>query len=97
MSGERSFDFVSIPIPVDSRVRRFMARVGTSFGDSEGAVQRGWEGVLVSLREVLPTITMLHLDTLIWEIGTRPPAEILVYFEDLGLPELGQKVVRLLE
>ncbi len=97
MSGERSFDFASIPIPVDSRVRRFMARVGTSFGNSEGAVQRGWERVLVSLREVLPTITMLHLDTLIWEIGTRPPEKILVYFEDLGLPELGEKVVRLLE
>ncbi len=97
MSGERSFDFASIPIPVDSRVRRFMERVGISFGTSEGAIQRGWERVLDSLREVPPTITMLHLDTLIWEIGTRPPEEILTYFEDLGLPELGQKVVQLLE
>ncbi len=49
------------------------------------------------MREVLPTITMLHLDTLIWEIGTRPPEEISAYFEDLDLPELGRKVVLVLE
>ncbi len=97
MSGERSFDFASVPIPVDSRVRRFMERVGISFGNSEGAVQRGWEQVLASLREVMPRFTMLHLDTLIWEIGTRPLDEILIYFENLGLPELGGKVTLLLE
>lgn len=74
MSGKTDFSFERIPIPVDYRVRTFTERLGLGVKD-DNDVREFWNKVLEELRKEVP-INMIHLDSLIWQIGTLSKYEI---------------------
>lgn len=91
MAGESNFRFEQIPIPVDYRVRIFTKRLGVN-AETDDEVRRFWNNVLEMLRKDVP-INMIHLDSLIWQIGTMSNKEIIEYFKKFGLESVGEKLV----
>ncbi|MCD6231914.1 N-glycosylase/DNA lyase [Candidatus Aerophobetes bacterium] len=96
MAGEYNFDFTKIPIPVDSRVARFTERVGILFSSDAKAIRQLWSEILTSLRECYPSLTMIHLDSLVWQIASLEDAGIKSYFEGLGIHKVGNELMKLL-
>jgi len=94
MAGESNFRFEQIPIPVDYRVRIFTKRLGVNV-ETDDEVRRFWNNVLEVLRKDVP-INMIHLDSLIWQIGTMSDKEIIEYFGKFGLESVGKKIVEVL-
>jgi len=95
MLKKYDFEFERVPIPVDLRVRTLTQRLGISGDDS--TVRFFWKSVLEALKERNPEITMIHLDSLVWQIGTADEKEIIDYFSDLECPEIGKKLVKMLK
>jgi len=93
MTGESNFSFEKIPIPVDYRVKEFTKRLGVSIDDEE--VRRFWSQVLEGIRSRVE-INMIHLDSLIWQIGVLSKTEIVDYFAKLGLREVGEKIAEVM-
>ncbi len=92
MVGESNFRFESIPIPVDYRVREFTRRLGVAVRDDKD-VRTFWNGVLKELKRERPEVNMIHLDSLVWQIGVLSKYEIMEYFAKLGLREIGERIV----
>ena len=97
MKGEYNFDFTKIPIPVDSRVVRFTQRVGILSSQDAEAVRHIWSDILTSLKNYHPHLTMIHLDSLVWQVASLGDAGIKSYFEKLGIPEVGGNLIKLSE
>jgi len=95
MAGESDFRFERIPIPVDYRVREFTRRLGIEVRDDKD-VRVFWGKVLEELKEEGLRINMIHLDSLIWQIGVLSKFEILDYFGKLGLKDVGEKIVEVI-
>ena len=69
MHGIKDFEF-NIPIPVDSRIKKLTFKLGLIAKDaSDKEIQHLWQGVSERLREKYPFLTMLHLDSLLWQIA----------------------------
>lgn len=94
MAGKTDFSFENIPIPVDYRVREFTKRLGVTVRDDED-VREFWNEVLKELRKSRPEVNMIHLDSLVWQIGVLSKPEIVSYFENLGLREVGERIAEL--
>lgn len=94
MAGETNFDFERIPILVDYRVREFTKRLGVGVRDDED-VRKFWNSVLGEIKKSVD-INMIHLDSLIWQIGVLSGEEIVEYFARLGLKDLGGRIVEVL-
>lgn len=95
MVGVSNFRFEKIPIPVDYRVREFTKRLGIAAMDDED-VRAFWNGVLEELKREKPEVNMIHLDSLIWQIGVLSKAEIVGYFAKLGLRGVGERIVEVI-
>ena len=95
ISGEYDFAFHDIPIPVDSRITKFTKKLGIGTGENTRKIQEFWEGVLSLLHSSLPSITMIHLDSLLWQIAHYDTEELLDYFEQSGIPEAGRRLILL--
>lgn len=95
IAGESRFSFERIPIPVDYRVREFTRRLGVEVRDDED-IRRFWNSVLEDVKKSVE-INMIHLDSLIWQIGVLSKPEIVNYFAKLGLQGLGERIVEVLE
>ena len=91
MAGVVDFDFEDIPIPVDFRVREFTRKIGVKVSNDED-IRSFWRSVLGDLKKMGIKINMIHLDSLIWQIGTLSRHEVREYFRRLGLSEIGEKV-----
>jgi DNA-(apurinic or apyrimidinic site) lyase len=96
MAKESGFDFSRIPIPVDSRIEVLTTRVGYAEDKSPKGIQTFWSGVLSELKEQTPDLSMIHLDSLCWQIGRLSNAELGAYFKQLELAEVGEKIVELI-
>jgi len=91
MSGIQHINSLEkMPIPVDSRIRKFTEKIGVNF-QNDKEVQRFWSEILNEVRRNVQ-IDMIHLDSLLWQIGNLRRTEIVEYFEKLGLREIGEKV-----
>jgi DNA-(apurinic or apyrimidinic site) lyase len=90
IAGQSNFSFERIPIPVDHRVKTFTARIGVAVRDDED-VRTFWSRVLEGLRRNLP-INMIHLDSLVWQIGTLNRPAIVNYFAKFDLKNVGEKL-----
>lgn len=86
MVGEDSFDFSAVPVPVDSRIRSVSARLGLGSSDEESERNR-WQAALAQIRAARPEVTMVHLDSILWQIGTLPPADMARHLRALGATE----------
>lgn len=91
MADESEFSFESIPIPVDYRVREFTKRLGIN-AENDEEIRTFWNEVLLKLRKIKPKVNMIHLDSLVWQIGVFGKPEIVDYFTKLGLKEAGEKI-----
>ncbi len=79
---ETGFDFGAIPVPVDSRVRTLSSRLGVPTGNDDEERAR-WKTALDKLRSSNPDLTMVHLDSILWQIGTLPKREIKAHLGTL--------------
>jgi len=97
MTGEYDFDFLAIPIPVDSRVRKFTQKTGISLGETDREVREAWHEILSLLREHNPSLTMIHLDSLIWQIASMDDNQLQRYFENLNILGVGYRLSTFLQ
>jgi DNA-(apurinic or apyrimidinic site) lyase len=97
MAGEHDFYFADIPIPVDSRVCKFTERLGLKFGENTRKIQEFWQGVLSILRQPLPNINMIHLDSLIWQIAHQDNDGLRDYFAEMGIGDTARRLAYLLQ
>lgn len=94
LTGHTDFDFSGIPIPVDVRVKRLTAKlVGRDLKDEE--VRRFWDEALKEIRKTQPGVNMIHLDSLVWQIGQRDLcSELIPYlFLEVPSPPSGQRAL----
>jgi len=91
MVGKTKLDFSAIPIPVDSRIRSVSERLGLP-GASEATERERWHEALDRMRESHPEITMVHLDSLLWQIGTLSPEEMEGHLRKLGAGNLASRI-----
>ncbi|MFN4227841.1 MAG: N-glycosylase/DNA lyase [Candidatus Ratteibacteria bacterium] len=96
IAKEYEFDFSPIPIPIDSRVRKFTNLLGVEIASDED-VRKFWKDILLNLKKENPNITMVHLDSLIWQISPMGKCELQVYFKDLGISEIGEDLLTILK
>jgi DNA-(apurinic or apyrimidinic site) lyase len=95
ISGEYDFAFQEIPIPVDSRITKFTKKLGVGIEENTRKIQGFWQGVLSLLHPSLPSISMIHLDSLIWQIAHHDTDELFEYFRQLGIPRIGRSFIHL--
>lgn len=67
MEHKVNFHFEEIPVPVDSRVRKITAELGGPT-QPDRMVQQYWHQVIEKIRQKDPTITMIHLDSFLWQV-----------------------------
>lgn len=94
MVGETRFDFGAIPVPVDSRIRSVSARLGLPRTD-EATERKRWHKTLDRIREAHLEITMVHLDSLLWQIGTLSQQEMEAHLVTLGAGGLAPRITAL--
>jgi len=91
MVDETRFDFSAIPVPVDSRIRSVSDRL--SLPSAHEATERErWRGALDRIQQSHPEITMVHLDSLLWQIGTLSPQAMEVHLRKLGAGSLASRI-----
>jgi len=98
--GEHDFDFSKIPIPVDSRVSNITFKLlGYEPKDKskDDEIRIFWGSVLLNIQKVNPQITMIHLDSLVWQIGKRDCDGIRAYFRRFSVPAIGEEFCKRLE
>ncbi len=96
MAGKNDFDYNKIPIPVDSRIIKFTNNIGLYSGEEEKEIQKIWSNILNNLRKVIPGITMIHIDSLVWQVASINEKELNSYFENLNALEAGKKLANLI-
>jgi len=92
MSDEYKFDFGHIPIPVDFRVRKFTQEAGLCDECTDEEIRAVWRDILSLLRKHYPDITMIQLDSLVWQIATLNPSQLREYFRKLNIPDVFEKL-----
>jgi DNA-(apurinic or apyrimidinic site) lyase len=96
MYREYGFDFSRIPIPVDSRIEALTQEVASKEFKGRQDIQDFWSEILWELKKELPRLSMIHLESLCWQIGTLSYSEMRAYFERLGLREIGENIIRII-
>jgi len=102
-ADECVFDLKGIPIPVDSRVSEFTEKLtgNTCNKNNNDFCIEFWNDVLNELQKTRKNITIFHLDSLIWQISPlikeERKEERIKYFEDLKIPDIGEKLWNLLQ
>jgi len=97
MVGETSFDYGAIPVPVDSRIRNVSERLGLPEA-SETTEHGRWRKALEQIQESHPEITMVHLDSFLWQIGgTSTSEEMEKHLRKLGAGNLASRISGLLQ
>ena len=94
MVDETRFHFGSIPVPVDSRIRTVSERLGLPNG-TEATERKRWQRVLDRIQKSNPKVTMVHLDSLLWQIGTLSPQQMQVHLMTLGAGALAPRMAGL--
>jgi len=92
-ADECVFDLKGIPIPVDSRVSKFTEKLTGNKNYIDF-----WNDILNELQKTRKNITIFHLDSLIWQISPlieekqeEKRIKFSKYFEDLKIPDIGEK------
>lgn len=73
-----------LAVPVDSRVRALTQRIGLLGVDpSDEEVRACWAAILRGLQRVVPDLTMVELDSLLWQGARfRSPSEVAQWLAD---------------
>jgi len=92
LSGLTHFDYENIPIPVDSRIINFSKKLGLCSNYDPVKIRKVWQEILYSITTINPSVTMLHLDSLIWQIAMIDETNLLAYFDRLEIKHIGQEL-----
>jgi N-glycosylase/DNA lyase len=92
MAGETKFAASELPIPVDSRMIFFAERLRLCADNTPATIWQVWKTVLDQLRQKMPDMTMIHLDSLIWQIALLNSEEIVCYFAHLRQETVGKEL-----
>jgi DNA-(apurinic or apyrimidinic site) lyase len=95
MAGEIRFDFGPLPIPADSRLRKLTRRLRFATVGQD-ATRKLWSEILGLIQATQPHLTMIHLDSLLWQVAPLAGTDLRSYFDDLGLHGTGAALARLL-
>jgi N-glycosylase/DNA lyase len=68
------------PLPLDPRVRSWTPRLAAD------DLREFWRGVLNRVRSSLPEVTLLHLDSLLWQLARVSSAARAGYLASMGVP-----------
>jgi len=95
--GETGFDFGTIPIPVDSRISELSRRLGLI--SSGGEMERNrWSQVLDNIRGSNPEVTMIHLDSILWQISILSEQQIVTHLLNLGTKiDLAESIAKVID
>ena len=102
-ADECVFDLKGIPISVDSRIKKFTEKLTGNTGNKNNNdfYIDFWNDVLNELQKTRKNITIFHLDSLIWQISSlieeKQEEKRIKYFEDLKIPDIGEKLWNLLQ
>jgi DNA-(apurinic or apyrimidinic site) lyase len=91
IAGESGFDCSRLPMPGDSRLRRLTKRLGFNLKGQQ-ALRSFWGEVLATVQQGRKQVSMIHLDSLLWQIAPLQEAELKEYFADLGSLEVGHSL-----
>ncbi len=94
MHGLYDFYFDDI-IPVDSRVKAFSQAIGLDISKDQYIIDF-FKDFIKSLKQRLPFMNMIYLDSLIWQIAKLSKDEISLYFENIGIKHLGGKLISII-
>ena len=96
MAGEYGFPSEVLAIPVDLRVRRLTEALGAPIA-SDDAVRAYWDAVLAGVRESNPRVTMIHLDSFVWQVAddVGEPA-VRAYCRKMGMGWAGDRIAVLI-
>jgi DNA-(apurinic or apyrimidinic site) lyase len=94
IAGEEGFDFNPIPIPADSRLRKLTKRLKIPV-DGQEAMRKWWREILTLLQKNHRQLSMIHLDSLLWQISPLEGSRLLDYFAELGVPHVGSELQKL--
>ncbi len=96
MAGEYNFPSQTLAIPVDLRVRRLTEALGGSTG-SDDSVRAYWDAVLTGVRATKPHVTMIHLDSFVWQVADDVGEHaIRVYCREMEIGEAGNAIAALI-
>jgi len=96
MAGEYNFPSEMLPIPVDLRVRRLTEALGSPI-DSDDMVRAYWDAVLAGIRVANPHVTMIHLDSFVWQVAeTMDQHAVRAYCRDIEMSDAGERIVSLI-
>ena len=96
MAGEYGFPSEVLAIPVDLRVRRLTEALGAPTG-SDDAVRAYWDAVLAGVRESNPRVTMIHLDSFVWQVADDVgELAVRAYCREMEMGEAGEQIATLI-
>ena len=88
-----------LAVPLDSRVRDLTQRMGLLGADcSDNEVRACWAAVVAGLRDLAPSVTMVELDSLLWQGAKwRAPEEVARWLVDEHAiaPDIADRISRL--
>ena len=96
MAGENHFDAHLLPLPGGSRLRRLTRKLSFDCA-AQQALREFWNEIFAFVRKPHGELSMIHLDSLLWQIALLDRVELVAYFDDLGVRPAGARLVELLE
>jgi len=92
MVKEYGLDFSQIPIPVDSRAVKFTRRTRIYLDETDEKIRVVWNEILSLLQSKNSSLTMVHLDSLVWQIASMDDIQLERYFKSLGISQVGENL-----
>ena len=97
MSERSDFDFSCISIPVDSRVEAFTKKMKLINKFSPDIIQMLWSHILWSLQEKNSFLTMIHIDSFIWQIAMLNASKLKNYLSEFHLASLNDELIEFMD
>ena len=97
MNDTFDFDFSCISIPVDSRVEAFTKKMKVVQSYRPKMIQILWSHILWSLQEKNSFLTMIHIDSFIWQIAILNASELKHYFSEFHLDSLHGEFIEFMD
>lgn len=94
MYGIYDFEFDDV-IPVDSRIKTFSQTIGLDNLKDQYIIDF-FKDFIKSLKQKLPFMNMIYLDSLIWQIAKLDKEELINYFKDLNLENLAHDLISII-
>ena len=81
--GAARFDASGLPVPVDSRILRLSSELRLCSRMTPAPLRSCWEEILKRIRRRSPQVTMIHLDSLAWQLAGLDPEDRDAYLNGL--------------